>query len=143
MERGAEFRKQIAMRTAALGIKGGDRGLARLAGISEGTLRNLWLGRSPEFGTLVSLADALGTTPAQMFDLWAGRPPAAPGATESPETVASAIGALAVELHVWRTEDRERIGDLEATVNELLAGSLGAPSTEGGVVRLPRRVIPE
>ena len=41
----------------------------------------------------------------------------------------AAITALVGELQKWRTEDRERLAEVEAMLDGLVAGSLGAPGT--------------
>lgn len=56
-------------------------------------------------------------------------PPEPAGATESPETVASAIQALVVELRLWRTEDRAKIAEIDATVKRLVGRTRAAPRT--------------
>jgi hypothetical protein len=51
-----------------------------------------------------------------------------------------AIGALVDELRSWRTEDRGRLSELEASVRTLVAGVLGEPGNAAGATP---RVLPE
>lgn len=62
-----------------------------------------------------------------LVDYFGGGP--APEEPGEADPMAAAISALVGELRLWRTEDRDRIAQLEATVRELVAGDLASRET--------------
>lgn len=125
MQRGERFKKAIYERAAPRGWTT-DVAIAEAASVSTNTLGNWWKGKAPELGSLVGLADALDQSLWDLLNLWQGRPRATPE-----PTVAGALTTLADELRAWRTEDRARIAELEATVARLVAGVLDGRGTPG------------
>jgi hypothetical protein len=81
------------------------------------------------------------------IDYWKSRgvdaPDLAPepsGATETGDSLASAIQALADELREWRTKDRDRISELEAAVKRLAGRALaGSRTPKPTTPRVPRK----
>ncbi len=85
--------------------------------------------REPTEHEAAVLAEWLGGYPSD-------EPQDALQATQTPDPVAAAIDrqtaaleALVDELLRWRTEDRARLDQVEAVLDELVAGTLGAPGT--------------
>lgn len=126
VDRGERFRQAIQSRARALGYRS-DAALAEAAGVSSNTLRNWWHGKGVELGSLLAVADVLDEGICDLLCAWQGRPLTRP---ESP------LGDLAAELRAWRTEDRDRLAQLEAMVAGLAEEALAARGTEG--VAMPR-----
>lgn len=89
MDRGERFRRFVTSKAAAQGLIH-DKGIAAAAGVSENTLRNWWKGKGLELGTLVAVADLIGSSVFELLDVWQRD---GPPAEVPPDPVASAIVA--------------------------------------------------
>lgn len=106
--------RDIAERLTAMGLP-----------VTEGTVRTWEAGRSPHPDNVEGLERIFGS--------------AAPGNEDAPadqtavvaaiDRQTAALSALVDELQRWRTEDRVRLDQVEAMLDQVVAGSLGAPST--------------
>lgn len=82
---------------------------------------------------------------ARLTAFWKAEPNEEPVSAEDPVVAAmdrqtAAIAALVGELRLWRTEDRERIAQLEAWMDQRLEQTPGAPGTAGAAARrAPRK----
>lgn len=135
-EAGARFETYVKAAMAEAGLPTLAE-LYRQSGIGASTWNAWFRGlRQPRANSLRLAGEPLHKTPEQLLAAWDGqRPHKRLGATQTPDPLSAltaqtqALAALVDELRTWRSEDRDRLDQLESWMDGLVAESLGAPDT--------------